>query len=44
MRINLYRIEGPPPNRKFIAWQPTGSASYHVPEAFGRLRLAKAPQ
>lgn len=39
MRINLYRIQGPPPNRKFVAWQPTGQSSYHVPEAFGRLVL-----
>jgi hypothetical protein len=38
-RVNFYRIEGPPPNRKFFAWQPTKSASYHVPEAFGRLLL-----
>ena len=38
-RVNFYRIEGPPPNRKFLAWQPTKSASYHVPEAFGRLLL-----
>lgn len=41
MRVNLYRIEGAPPNRIFIAWQPTHSATYHVPEAFGRLILAK---
>jgi hypothetical protein len=39
LRINFYRIQGPPPNRKFVAWQPTGQASYHVPEAFGRLVL-----
>ncbi|MCS6952215.1 MAG: carbohydrate-binding family 9-like protein [Bryobacterales bacterium] len=44
MRINLYRIQGPPPNRVYIAWQPTGAPSYHVPEAFGRLRLEKAPR
>lgn len=41
MRVNLYRIEGAPPNRIYIAWQPTNSATYHVPEAFGRLILAK---
>ncbi len=41
MRVNLYRIEGSPPHRVFIAWQPTGKASYHVPEAFGRLKLVK---
>ncbi|MDR3718603.1 MAG: carbohydrate-binding family 9-like protein [Bryobacteraceae bacterium] len=38
-RINLYRIEGPEPHRKYICWRPTGSPSYHVPEAFGLLRL-----
>jgi hypothetical protein len=41
MRINLYRIQGPPKNKKHIAWQPTNQDSYHVPEAFGRLRLQK---
>ena len=40
MRINFYRIQGPAP-RKHIAWQPTNSNTYHVPEAFGRLRLVK---
>jgi len=39
LRINFYRIQGPPPAKKFIAWQPTGAPSHHVPEAFGRLRL-----
>lgn len=41
MRVNLYRIEGPAPNRIYIAWQPTNSSTYHVPEAFGRLVLTK---
>jgi hypothetical protein len=41
MRINFYRIQGPPPQRKGIAWQPTGGRSYHVPEAFGRIILVK---
>ncbi len=40
MRINFYRCQGADPNRKYIAWQPTHSATFHVPEAFGRLRLA----
>ena len=39
LRINLYRLQGPPPNRKGIAWQPTGQRNYHVPEAFGHLVL-----
>jgi hypothetical protein len=41
MRINFYRLQGPPPDRKHIAWRPTNTNSYHVPEAFGRLRLEK---
>lgn len=41
IRINFYRLQGPPPDRKGIAWQPTGTRSYHVPEAFGRLVLVK---
>ena len=41
LRINFYRLQGPPPNRKGIAWQPTNSASYHVPEAFGLMKLMK---
>ncbi len=39
MRINFYRLQGPPPNRVGTAWQPTNNRSYHVPEAFGRLIL-----
>ncbi|HZT31597.1 MAG TPA: carbohydrate-binding family 9-like protein [Bryobacteraceae bacterium] len=39
MRANLYRCQGADPNRKYIAWQPTHSPSFHEPEAFGRLRL-----
>jgi hypothetical protein len=29
------------PGKLFIAWQRTDSASYHVPEAFGRVALTK---
>lgn len=39
LRLNLYRIEGAGENRKYIAWRPVNSPSYHTPEAFGRLRL-----
>ena len=38
-RVNFYRMQGPPPDRKKIAWQPTNSDSFHVPEAFGALKL-----
>ena len=41
MRINFYRLQGPGPDRKGIAWQPTNSRTYHVPEAFGRIVLVK---
>jgi len=41
LRINFYRFQGPPPNRKRIAWQPTNADNYHVPEAFGRLQMVK---
>jgi hypothetical protein len=40
MRINFYRCQGADPHRQYIAWQPTHAATFHVPEAFGRLRLA----
>jgi hypothetical protein len=38
LRIGLYRIAGPNP-KKFYAWRPTGQKSFHVPQAFGTLRL-----
>lgn len=41
MRINFYRLQGPGPDRKQIAWRPTGKYSHHVPEAFGRLVLGE---
>jgi len=37
--VNFYRMQGPQPDRKKIAWQPTWSESFHVPEAFGILKL-----
>lgn len=40
MRINFYRCQGHDPGRKFIAWRPTGERSFHVPQAFGLLKLA----
>jgi hypothetical protein len=41
MRINFYRCQGSDPGRKYIAWQPTHAETFHVPEAFGRMRLAE---
>ncbi len=38
LRIGLYRIAGLNA-KKFYAWRPTGQTSFHVPQAFGILRL-----
>ncbi|OWQ87551.1 hypothetical protein CDN99_18310 [Roseateles aquatilis] len=42
-RINLFRIEGEQASRQFSAWSPTNSAvaNFHVPAAFGHLRLER---
>jgi hypothetical protein len=39
LRVNFFRSQGPLSNRKEIAWQPTMSETFHVPERFGLLRL-----
>jgi hypothetical protein len=39
LRINLFRAQGPPADRKLMCWQPTHSKTFHVPEVFGTLRL-----
>jgi hypothetical protein len=41
IRINFYRLQGPPPHRKQVTWRPTHSESHHVPESFGRLVFAE---
>jgi hypothetical protein len=41
LRINFFRFQGPPPDRKRIAWNATNAETFHVPEVFGRLRLQK---
>jgi len=38
-RINLYRCQGPPKDRKYINWQTVNNETFHTPEAFGKLRL-----
>jgi hypothetical protein len=38
LRAGLYRISGADP-RTYHAWRPTGQKNFHVPEAFGVLRL-----
>jgi len=42
-RVNLFRAQGPPAQRKYISWQPTMSDSFHVPEHFGTLKLVSSP-
>jgi len=39
-RVNFFRSQGPLATRKDIAWQPTMSETFHVPERFGLLKLA----
>jgi hypothetical protein len=39
LRIGLYRIGGSEPARIYYAWRPTGQKTFHVPQAFGTLRL-----
>lgn len=39
-RVNFFRSQGPLGTRKDIAWQPTMSETFHVPERFGLLKLA----
>ncbi|MFL6352420.1 MAG: carbohydrate-binding family 9-like protein [Bryobacteraceae bacterium] len=39
LRVNFYRAQGPSSSPKAIAWQPTHKQTYHVPEAFGTLKL-----
>jgi len=40
-RINLFRMQGPPPERRAITWQPSMDESFHVPERFGLLNLVE---
>ena len=38
LRIGMFRIAGANPRKRYL-WQPTGQSSFHVPQAFGILRL-----
>ena len=38
LRLGLFRIGGANP-RQHYTWRPTGGVTFHVPEAFGTLRL-----
>lgn len=44
LRINLFRGQGAGLDRVEIAWQPTMSHTFHVPEKFGLMRLAGQPE
>jgi len=37
--MGLFRIAGVGPAKRYYAWRPTGQTTFHVPEAFGTLRL-----
>ena len=39
LRLGLFRIAGSAEPRTRWVWQPTGQSTFHVPEAFGLLRL-----
>jgi hypothetical protein len=41
LRINFFLSEGPRSNRKALTWQPTHQRTFHVPEAFGTLKLLR---
>jgi hypothetical protein len=38
LRIGLFRIAGADPRQRYV-WRPTGADTFHVPQAFGTLRL-----
>jgi hypothetical protein len=42
LRVNLFRSQGPGPDRHEITWQPPMADTFHVPERFGVLQLATA--
>jgi hypothetical protein len=41
LRVNFFLSEGAGASHEQIAWQPTHSKSFHVPEVFGKLKLVK---
>ena len=41
LRINLFRCQGLPPARKYLAWRAPMTDSFHVPERFGILKFVK---
>ncbi len=41
LRINFYRAQAAAPERKLLSWRPTGKNNFHVPEAFGTMKLVE---
>jgi hypothetical protein len=41
LRVNFFRSQGPPPNRKEVTWQPPMTDTFHTPERFGLLKLVR---
>ena len=41
LRVNLFRSQGPESHRQEITWRAPMSNTFHVPERFGLLKLAK---
>ena len=41
LRVNFFRSQGPPPDQKQIAWQPTFKTTFHEPSVFGTMLLVK---
>ena len=39
LRAGLYRLAGVGDAKKHYTWRPTGQTSFHVPQAFGTIRL-----
>jgi hypothetical protein len=39
LRIGLYRIDGVESSKRYYAWRPTRGVTFHMPQAFGILRL-----
>ncbi len=42
-KLNLFRIEGTDPGRRYFAWQPTKTPrpNFHVPAVFGTLKFSR---
>jgi hypothetical protein len=39
LRVNLFRSQGPPPDRHEVTWRAPMANTFHVPERFGSLKL-----